>query len=92
MKAYELRELSDAELQKRIQDEEENLANMKFQRVISQLDNPMKLHLVRKDIARMKTVLRERQLKGGSPIVEKETAQSPQPLQPTSSAEKAEKQ
>jgi large subunit ribosomal protein L29 len=63
MKAFELRSLSDAELVKRIQEEEESLANLRFQKVISQLDNPMKLRLTRKDIARMKTILRERQLK-----------------------------
>jgi len=61
MKAHELRELSDAELAKRIQEEEENLANLRFQKVIRQLDNPMQLRLVRRDIARMKTILRERQ-------------------------------
>ena len=63
MKAHELRQLSDAELQKRIQDEEENLSNLKFQKVIGQLENPMKLGHVRKDIARIKTILRDRQLK-----------------------------
>jgi large subunit ribosomal protein L29 len=63
MKAFELRALSDAELIKRIQEEEESLANLRFQKVISQLENPMKLRLTRKDIARMKTILRERQLK-----------------------------
>ncbi len=63
MKAYELREISDVELLKRIQDEEQGLANLRFQKVISQLENPMKLKLAKKDIARMKTILRERQLK-----------------------------
>lgn len=63
MKAFELRELSDAELVKRIQEEEESLANLRFQKVISQLENPMKLRLTRKDIARMKTLLRARQTK-----------------------------
>lgn len=63
MKAYELREISDVELLKRIQDEEEGLANLRFQKVISQLENPMKLKHAKKDIARMKTILRERQLK-----------------------------
>lgn len=63
MKAHEFRELSDAELQKRIQEEEESLANLRFQKVLSQLENPMKLRLTRKDIAKMKTILRERQLK-----------------------------
>jgi large subunit ribosomal protein L29 len=63
MKAFELRELSDAELAKRIQDEEETLANLRFQKVLSQLENPMKLMLTRREIARMKTILRDRQLK-----------------------------
>ncbi len=62
MKAHEYRQLSDAELRKRIQDEEENLSHLKFQKVIGQLENPMKMGLVRKDIARMKTVLRARDL------------------------------
>lgn len=63
MKAHELRDLSDAELKKRIQEEEESLANLRFQQVFSQLENPMKLNHTRKDIARMKTILRERELK-----------------------------
>jgi large subunit ribosomal protein L29 len=63
MKARELRQLSDVELQKRIQDEEENLSHLRFQKVIGQLENPMKLGHVRKTIARIKTILRDRQLK-----------------------------
>jgi large subunit ribosomal protein L29 len=70
MKAYELRELSDTELIKRIQEEEESLANLRFQKVISQLENPMKLRLTKKDIARMKSILRERQLKKPEPKTE----------------------
>ena len=67
MKAFELRELSDTELIRRIQEEEENLANLRFQKVISQLENPMKLRLAKRDIARMKSILRERQLKKPEP-------------------------
>ncbi len=70
MKAFELRQLSDAELTKRIQEEEENLANLKFQKVMGQLENPMKLGLIRKDIARMKTILQERKLKPGTAPVQ----------------------
>ena len=62
MKAHELRQLSDAELVKRIVDEEENLAHLRFQKVIGQLENPMKLGHIRRDIAKMKTILREREL------------------------------
>ena len=62
MKAHELRQLSDVELRKRIQEEEENLSHLRFQKVIGQLENPMKLGHVRKDIARLKTILRDRAL------------------------------
>jgi large subunit ribosomal protein L29 len=65
MKAFalrELRQLSDAELKKRIEEEEENLANVRFQKVFSQTSNPMKTRHIRKDIALMKTLLREREI------------------------------
>jgi large subunit ribosomal protein L29 len=62
MKAHELRQLSDDELKKRIQEEEENLANLNFQKALSQVENPMKFRHSRRDIARMKTILRERTL------------------------------
>jgi large subunit ribosomal protein L29 len=61
MKAHDLRQLSDEELRKRIQEEEENLAHLRFQKVIGQLENPMKLGHIRNDIARMKTIMRERE-------------------------------
>lgn len=67
MKALELRKLSDGELEKRIQEETQNLSNLRFQKVIGQLENPMKLVHIRKDIARMKTLLRERKLKQPAP-------------------------
>lgn len=63
MKAFEFRELSDLELLKRIQEEEESLANLRFQKVLSQLENPMKFQHIRRNLARMKTILRERQRK-----------------------------
>ena len=62
MKAHDLQQLSDAELLKRIQEEEESLSHLRFQKVIGQLENPMKLGHVRKTIARIKTILRDRQL------------------------------
>ena len=63
MKVFEIRELPEGELVKRIQDEEENLVHLKFQKATSQLESPIKIRLVRRDIARMKTVVKERQLK-----------------------------
>ena len=61
MKAFEFRKLSDVELVKRIQEEQESLSHLKFQSVIGQLQNPMKMGQIKKDIARMKTILRQRQ-------------------------------
>ena len=60
MKIFQVRELPPQELEKRIKDEEENLVHLKFQKATSQLENPMKIRNARRDIARMKTVLRER--------------------------------
>lgn len=62
MKTRELRAMSDQELQKRIVDEEENLSNLRFQLATSQLTSPIKVRLVRHEIARMKTVMRQREL------------------------------
>lgn len=63
MKSFEVREIPVAELAKRIKDEEENLVHLKFQKATSQLESPIKIRLVRRDIARMKTALREIELK-----------------------------
>lgn len=62
MKIFEIRELPPTELAKRVRDEEENLVHLKFQKATSQLENPLQLRNSRRDIARMKTVLRERQM------------------------------
>lgn len=72
MKALDLRKLSDTELRKRIQEEEENLANLRFQKVLSQIENPMKLRHIRRDIARMNTILREREQRQPAPTVQAE--------------------
>lgn len=78
MKAHELRQLSDAELKKRIQDEEESMANLRFQKALSQVDNPMKFRHTRRDLARMKTILRERELKAhGQPSTMSEKTPEP---------------
>ena len=60
MKVFEIRELPEEELAKRVRDEEENLVHLKFQKATSQLESPIRIRTVRRDIARMKTVLRER--------------------------------
>jgi large subunit ribosomal protein L29 len=66
MKIFDVRNIPDQELAKRIKEEEENLVHLKFQKATSQLESPIRVRLVRRDIARMKTVLRERQQKKDS--------------------------
>ncbi len=61
MKAEEIRQLSDEELKLKLEDAIEELSNLRFLHSTHQLDNPMKLRTLRKDIARMKTILHERQ-------------------------------
>lgn len=62
MKIKEIRELSNAELNQKLKDFKEELFNLRFQHATGQLDNPMRIRMVRKTIARIKTVLREREL------------------------------
>lgn len=62
MKNKELRELTDAELLKKISDSKDELFKLKFRLVTGQLDNPMKIKEVRRNIARAKTVQRQREL------------------------------
>ncbi|MCQ4023072.1 MULTISPECIES: 50S ribosomal protein L29 [unclassified Ruminococcus] len=62
MKAAEIRELSVEELELKIKELKEELFQLRFQHAINQLDNPMRLKAVKKDIARIKTVLRQREL------------------------------
>ena len=63
MKMYEIKEMSNDELIKRIAEEEANLIDLKFQHELKNLTNTAKLSLTKKDLARLKTVLKERQLK-----------------------------
>ena len=59
MKASEMKKLSTAELETKLKDLKAELFNLRFQLAINQLDNPMRVSAVKKDIARVKTVLRE---------------------------------
>lgn len=60
MKAHEIRQLSIEEIKKRIQDEELNLSHLKFQLATRQLSSPIQVRLVRRNIARFKTILNEK--------------------------------
>ncbi len=62
MKVTELRELSAEELQSKLADSKQELFNLRFQHAINQLDNPKKITEVKKTIARIKTIIHEREL------------------------------
>jgi large subunit ribosomal protein L29 len=62
MKARELKDLTDEELVKKLGESKDELFKLRFQLVTNQLDNPNRIKEVRKNIARLKTVIREREL------------------------------
>ena len=62
MKATEIRALSAQDLNKKLADLKTELVNLRFQHAVNQLDNPLRLVEVKKDIARVKTVLKEKEL------------------------------
>ncbi len=62
MKADKIRELTDEELIRRVSNYKEELFNLRFQIATGQLDNPMRIRDVRKNIARCKTILRQREI------------------------------
>ena len=64
MKASELRTLSQAELDAKLLELKKELFNHRFQQAINQLDNPMRISAVKKDIARVMTVIRDNQING----------------------------
>lgn len=68
MKVEELKGLSIKDLQYRLEDTLEELHNLRFQHSTHQLDNPLRIRTVRKDVARIKTLLRKNELEseGGS--------------------------
>ena len=65
MKAKEIRDRSDDELRKALRDLEEQLFKLRFQKSTGQIENPIKIREVRKDIARVLTVMGERQAEEG---------------------------
>ena len=62
MKVLDIRQMSEKELLDRIKGEQEVLSQLQFRLATSQLESPIKIRLVRRDIARMKTMLSERKL------------------------------
>lgn len=62
MKKSQLRDMSTAELEARLQDNITALDNLRFQKALQQLENPLKIKEVRREIAQIKTVLHEANL------------------------------
>ena len=61
MKAKELKEMTTAELETKLSELKKDLFFLRMQHATNQLDNPLKINLVKKDIARIKTVIREKE-------------------------------
>jgi large subunit ribosomal protein L29 len=64
MRADEIREMSDADIRARITELEEERFRLRFRSATETLEDPLRLRSIRKDVARLKTVLRERELAG----------------------------
>ncbi len=62
MKTSEIKELTTKELVEKIQLEKENLVRLRMNHAVSPLENPLKLKEARKNVARLKTILRQREL------------------------------
>jgi large subunit ribosomal protein L29 len=63
MKVSEIREMSMDEMRRKVGDLDQELFNLRFQHGTNQLENPRRLGAVRRDIARLKTIIRETELK-----------------------------
>lgn len=61
-KARDIRDLTDSQIQEEIDKAKQEMFNLRFQSNTGQLENPQRIKLVQRDIARYKTILRERQL------------------------------
>lgn len=66
MKIKDLRELSDKELESKIIETKKELFNLRMKQSTGTLEKPSKIRELRKDVARMKTILKERELVGGN--------------------------
>jgi large subunit ribosomal protein L29 len=62
MKAFEIRNLTDGEIETKMEEAYEELFNLRFRLAIGQVKDPSRITLLKRDIARMKTVLNERKL------------------------------
>ncbi|MCE3008562.1 MAG: 50S ribosomal protein L29 [Bacteroidetes bacterium] len=60
MKAEDIRQLSEQELESSIRDHQKMLADLKFNHTIAPIENPARIRKIRKEVARMHTILKER--------------------------------
>ncbi len=74
MKISEIRNLTSEELNNKLKDLKSELFNLRFQLAINQLENPMRIKAVKKDIARAQTVIRENELGKKAETQQKEAA------------------
>ena len=63
MELNKIREMTDVELNAELDKMKQELFNLRFQHVTGQLENPVKMREVKRDIARVKTIIREKELK-----------------------------
>ena len=66
MTTKELREKTSAELEIQVRELKEELFNLRFKLAVNQLENPMRIPAVKKDIARIKSIIREREIASGN--------------------------
>ena len=62
MKIDEIIQMTDAEIKQKLEDTIEELQNLRFQHATHQLDNPLRIQIIRRDIARLKTIIHETEL------------------------------
>jgi large subunit ribosomal protein L29 len=66
VKSAEVRDLTSLELNNKLSDLKKELFALRFQHAVNQLENPQRLKAVKKDIARVKTIMRENEMKEGA--------------------------
>jgi large subunit ribosomal protein L29 len=77
MRAEEIRELSDADIRVRIGEMEEERFRLKFRSATETLEDPLRLRTIRRDIARLKTIQRERELAASAETTTSRTSKRP---------------
>ena len=80
MKATEIRKMSVSDLEAKLADLKKDLFFLRMQHATNQLDNPIKINAVKKDIARIKTIIREKELSGKPELVRSSPIRWTRPL------------